>query len=652
MEGFRRLIKGWLGKIMLGAVVFVFVIYGAESLMVLATKPKPVAEINGEEISKQELDARVEQYRQQQTAQLGERAKQLDLSSEALAPEVLNGLVERIVLTQRADALSLSVSDLAIKRWIAQLPQFQQDGQFSEEIFRRMLSRNGYSPQSFIVEVKKDYVLRQLQQGIAESFFMTDSEISQLVALQEQARSFEYALLKPERFLSAVEVEEGDLRTYYDANTDQFRTQEKAKFDYLLVNAEQLAADVEVTEADIEKAYEAAVKRAESNEQRRASHILISPEIADAQAPADDDNADASSENAPKTAAQIADDLAFEKIKEIQKSIEAGEDFAALAEANSMDPGSATQGGDLGFATRGTMVPAFDEALFELEAGEVSEIVKTDFGYHIIKLAEIKAAEKPVLADIREQLVADIKSEKARTLFEEQVDTLNGLAFESGDLVPLAERFNLTIERSDWVVRASPTDVFADPNVLKAVFADEVIQDGFNTDAIILAGDDRAIVARLQEHSPSELQPLDVVKDQVTELVSLEKAKKMAAKQGRAAIASLRSGGDKEAVATEYGLEWSEHADIKRMAAALPPPVTQHVFQMARPTESGKSFDGVDFDQGFAVIELQSVADNETELTDSEQYNMRLFISRQLGQMEVQNYLDFHENASDVERNL
>lgn len=632
MEGFRRLIKGWLGKIMLGAVVFVFVIYGAESLMVLATKPKPVAEVNGEEISRQALDARVEQYRQQ----LASQGSQQDLSSEALASEVLNGLVQRIILTQRTDALSMSVSDLAIKRWITQLPELQQDGQFSEDIFRMMLSRNGYSPQSFMMEVKKDYVLRQFQQGIADSYFMTDAEIKQLVALQEQSRSFQYALITPEQFLEDVVVEQADLQSYYQANTDRFRTQEKAQFEYILLDADLLAVDIEVTEADISQAYEAEVANAEANEQRRAAHILISPDSADAQGSGD---------------AQ-ANEAAFEKIKVIQASITAGEDFATLAKANSMDPGSATQGGDLGFSTRGTMVSAFDDALFELEPGQVSEIVRTEFGYHIIKLMEIKVAEKPVLADIQEQLIADIKTEKANALFEEKVDELNTMAFESGDLVPLAEGFKLKIETSDWVERNNPTGLFADPGLSKAAFTNEVIQDGFNTDAIILADGNRAIVARLQTHAPAELQSLEQVKAQVTELVSSQKAHKTVVKRGRAAIASLRSGADAKEVAEEYGFAWTTQTDVKRMTTSLPPAVTEYVFQMARPTESRKSFDGVDFEQGFAVIELEKVLEHEEALSDAEKYNMRLFISRQLGQVEIQNYLDFHEDAADVERNL
>lgn len=642
MEGFRRLIKGWLGKVLLGGVVFVFVIYGAESLMVLATKPKPVAEVNGEEVSRQELDARVEQYRQRQAAQLGEQASQVDLSSDALSPEVLDGLVERMLLTQRADALSLDVSDAAIMRWITTLPQFQQDGQFSEDIFRVTLARNNYSPQAFIAEVKKDYVLRQLQQGIAESFFMTDNEIAQLVGLQEQSRSFRYAVLAPEQFLPEVVINEGDLQAFYEANTERFRTEERARFEYVLLNIQDLADEVEVVEKDITQAYEAAAKRAESNEQRRAAHILISPEIADVEKVEDE----------TKSAAELADDEAFKKIKEIQQSLESGEDFAELAKANSMDPGSAAQGGDLGFATRGTMVQAFDEALFELSEGEVSEIVKTEFGYHLIKLNEIKAAEKPVLEDIREELVAEIKAEKANAKFEEQLDAMNTLAFESGDLVPLSERFNLKLEQTEWVERSNPTDFFADPNVLKAAFSDEVIKDGFNTDAITLSDGNRAVVVRLKEHAPSILQPIDSVKDKVRELVSLEKARKLAAKEGRTAIASLKAGGDFAEITEKYKLEWSEHEGVKRMASAVAPAVTQHVFQMARPTDAAKSFDGLDFNDGFAVIELQNVSENETELTESEQFNMRLFLSRQLGQIEIQNYLDYHESISDVERNL
>jgi len=282
----------------------------------------------------------------------------------------------------------------------------------------------------------------------------------------------------------------------------------------------------------------------------------------------------------------------------------------------------------------------------------MSEVVKSEFGYHLINLVEIKTAETPVLADIREKLVEQVKREKSQTLFEEQVDTLNTLAFESGDLVPLAERFKLSIETSEWVERSNPQGLFADQKLIQAAFADEVIKDGFNTDAILLAGDDRAMVVRLNEHAPAVIQPLDTVKDQVRELVSLSEALKVATKQGRAAIASLKAGGDFAEVTAEHGLEWVEHKEVKRLAADAPRPLLQHVFQIPRPNDAAKSFDGVEFDQGFAIIELKSVTENETALSEAEQNNMRLFLSGQLGQLEIQNYLDFHEHASDVDINL
>jgi peptidyl-prolyl cis-trans isomerase D len=626
--------------------------------MVLATRPQPVAEVNGEEISRQQLDARIEQHRQRQTQQLGERASELDLSSETLAPEVLDAIIDRVVLTQRADELSLSVSDRIVMQLITEIPAFQQNGKFSEDTFRVMLSRNGYSLQSFMAEVANDYVLRQLQQGIAESFFMTPQEIKKLVALQEQARSFQYALVEAGDFMSEVETSPEDLQAYYQNNTEQFRTKEKAKFDYVRLLASDYEQDIEVTEADIQLAYQARVDRAMANEQRRASHILISPEISDETGVETDAEGGIEAETAsspdaePKTAAQLADDIAFEKIKSIHAALDAGEDFAALAKEHSMDPGSATQGGDLGFATRGTMVGAFDEALFALEVGELSEIVKTEFGYHIIKLQEIKTDEVPKLDDIREELIVELKRDKAQAQFEEEVDKLNTLAFESGDLVPLAEQHDLQIKTSDWIERNSPSGFFTNPAILKAAFSTEVIQDGFNADAIMLPGDTEAVVLRLSEHAPAVIQSLETVRDRVQQLVVEEKAKARAEKQGRAAIARLKAGAEFSEITEEYGLVWASHENVKRLASEVPREVTQHVFKMPRPTETAKSFGGVESTSGFAVLELKDVTENASGMSEDEQYDMGLFLSRQLGQLEIQNYLDFHENASDVDINL
>jgi len=646
MEGFRQLIKGWLGKFLLGVVVFVFVIYGAESLMVIASRPKPVAEINGDEITRESLDQRIEQYRRAQIAQLGDGAKDADLSAETLAPKTLEVMVDRILLTQRTDALSMAASEMAAKKWITSMPEFQeQDGKFSEEIFKVTLARAGYSPQQLINEVRSDHKLRQLQRGIVDSYFMTDLEVQKLMALQDQSRDINYAVIPPDLFLDQVVIEPSDLEEHYKAYQADFEVEDQAKFEYLLISSSQFSEGLQATEEELQEAYQARVAVILDGEERRASHILITP----------DSPQEPSAEPAEKPE-ETEKDLALEKIESLKKQIAEGADFAELAKEHSMDPGSKNQGGDLGFTTKGVMVDAFDKVLFSLKEGEVSEIVKTDFGYHIIKLHEIKIAEKPLFDEIKASLEEDVIERKAQEVFAEKLDEINQLAYESGDLSPIVETYQLESKETDWVFRSGGEGLFSDANILKAAFSNEVLKDGFNSDAISL-GDGRAVVLRLSEYKDTYVKPLQEVRDEIEEVVKLEKAQKLAVKKGREIIASLRAGKPVDEVTKEHGLNWREEKAAKRFSMVTPRSIVQKAFTMPHPQASSEDeksnpFDGAELDQGFAVIELRAVNDSEEPLSEDETKNMRQFLTQQLGQLEVDKYLKHHKTASDIEINL
>ncbi|MEJ2668699.1 MAG: SurA N-terminal domain-containing protein [Gammaproteobacteria bacterium] len=665
MESFRRLIKGWLGKVLLGFVVFVFAIFGAESLMSIATRPKPVAEVNGVDISRQQLDAGVEQERRNRRARLGEQADESTLSNEVLAPQVLDVLVGRLILKQRIQALSLGANDLTVKQMIKSLPQFQQNGKFSQEIFEKALQRSGYSLSEFLAEVRNDYMLQQLKWGMEESFFVTDEELNRLVALQDQARTYDYAVVKPESFFSAVTVSDEDIATYYAKNSEQYRTPERAKFDYVVLSEEVLTKAVTVTEDEIRAAYDAELVRRKAGEQRRASHILISTKAMETPDTQADDTQTTDTQTAD------ADTAAREKIESIKKQLEDGADFAKLAETYSDDPGSAKRGGDLGFAGRGMMVGAFDQALFELKVGQISDVVKTKFGYHLIQLNDIKKPEIPTFDQLRDQLHDTVKQEKLSQAFMHTVDELNQLAYESGDLTPVAEKYGLTIQTSDWVKHGvqseavgsenddadnpesgkSDSSVFTEEAVLKVAFSDEVLKDGFNSDAVLM-GETQAVVLHLKEYAPSVVQALSDVKPLIRTALAHEYAHKKAVKQGQEITASLRSGEARESITEKFALQWEEQVETKRLSSSVPRLVSQKVFQMSRPQDDAVRYDGAELDSGFAIIVLKSVQEGKVDLDENERFNMRLFLAQRLGQNDFGRYLEYYKSQSDIELNL
>ncbi len=627
MESFRRWIKGWLGKSLLGVVILLFAVAGAESLMVLATKPKPAAEVNGEEITYEELERNVESERQSLISRLGGQIDETLISAEQLRPRVLDGLIERKLLVQLAREQNMSVSDSAFKQWVVSMPQFQQDGQFSEVLFSSIVSQLGISPFEFAARARSDLVITQLHTALQESYFLSEYELRQLVELQEQLRSFRYAKLKAQDFIDQVSLSEDAIANYYKMHTYDYRTQEKAKVQYLHLKSEQYTKGLNITESEIEAAYVEETDQLKKDEQRQAAHILITM--------------DALSESEAK-----------EKAIAIRERIVAGESFADLAKEFSQDPGSAEQGGDLGFAGRGAYVKEFEEILFQLSEAQVSEPVKTEFGFHVIKLLKVRQPQIPTLEQERERLQRQLVQQKAIDVYHDKLEELKTSVYESGDLQEPAGVFGLQIQTSEWLSReahqGSHQQPFTHPQVLQAVYSQEVLEEGFNSEVVELP-DNNAVVVRLLEHSPAKLKPLNEVRGVVVQALQQEEASKLAYQTGLELIAKLKGG---ESIESE-NLKWVKKDKLKRVSMDAPKPVMKTVFSLPRSKEKGKaSVEGVRLEKDFAIVQLLSVIEGEFGLEGQEKDNMKSFLARQLSQLEFQDYLALQKEQADIEINL
>ncbi|MGE4159917.1 MAG: SurA N-terminal domain-containing protein [Planctomycetota bacterium] len=348
MEGFRNLVKGWLGKVLLVVLIVPFAIVGVESYFAGGSRVV-VAEVNGEKIYQTELDPVVERQRQQMMAQMAEQGgNPADIDVPKLRKQVLDGMVSRVLLTQASQKSGYLISDEMVIKLIREVPAFQEDGKFSQARYEMMLRQIGEDPASYPAKAKQELAYSMMIAGLGQSAFVTRAELERLAALEAQKRDIHYAIVPAARFLADVKVSDEDIKKFYEANGKRFTTEETVAIEYLSLKRDDFLAKVTVSDADLQARYEEKVKDAASNEQRQAQHILIS---------VDDKTKDAD---------------ALKKIKDVEKRARAGEDFGKLAKEFSQDPGSVANGGDLGFAGRGMFDPAFEKALFSLKKGEIS----------------------------------------------------------------------------------------------------------------------------------------------------------------------------------------------------------------------------------------------------------------------------------------
>ncbi|WP_230370982.1 peptidyl-prolyl cis-trans isomerase [Paludibacterium denitrificans] len=490
----------------------------------------------------------------------------------ATRQSVLENLIRQELLLADAHRNGASVSPEQLRRAIAAIPLFQENGKFSPERYKEFLKARYLSPEAFEAQMGKDILLQGQVNALAGSQFTSRSMVARLAGVMGEGREFRAELFKPADFVAEAKVDEPALKAFYDANSKRFRTPEAVKLDYVVLSQEALAQSLQVTDAELQKFYDEH-QREFAGEQRRASHILLS---------------------VPKGAPAAVKAKIKAEAEALLKQLRATPaKFAELAKAKSQDPGSAANGGSLGFFGRGMMVKPFEDVAFRMRPGQISEVVETEFGYHIIKLDEIKTAS---LAEVKAAVADKLKRQKAAAMFRTQSDKLAELAYQQGDsLQALQQGLKLDIHHSDWVSKAKATDaVLSNPKVLAAAFSDDVLKKKHNSEPVDV-GNNTLVVLRVAAHQPERLQKLDEVRNVIrTELLAREGAK-LAEKKGQALLAALKAG---SAPAEQ---KWGETKVVsRRQLQGLPPADVRAVFAVS--SAKLPAFVGVKRDTGEYVV--------------------------------------------------
>lgn len=578
MDRLREGVNSIAVKIILGLIILSFVFAGVGNFLVTGGN-NIAAKVGNTEISRDDFEQAYQNERNRMQAQLGDYFSNLLADPTYVASfrqSVLDRMVNDLLLEQHAITLGMRVSDQQVRQMILEMPQFQTQGTFDQEIYQAALRRAGYTPDMFAEYLRKDLVRNQLMSALQGSEFSLSGEVDLQDQLISQTRDIRTITLSVDSFAEKVTLTDDEIEQYYKANTERFTRPEQVKVSYVELSADGLKAQTTVDDVTAQQYYQEHLDKYSTVEQRSVSHILVEG-------------------NDEQTAQAILDEL------------NSGADFAALAKEKSQDVGSAQEGGSLGWIEPETMDPAFEAAAFALtEKGQVSGLVKSDFGYHIIRLDDIKAPVVKPYAEVEQTIKQELVDQQALDSFYTKQSELEKMAFEYSDtLDEAAKAISATVKHTDFISTEQATDLLANPAVMQALKSPEVKEDGLNSELIEVAPE-HVVVVRVEEFRPETVLPMDEVKSQVVEQLSRIKGEQQALELANQLVAALKNSDTKLLV--EKGVVFGESQLIDRSS-----PLANTVYAMVKPQEGKPVYaQAKDFDGNLVVIELTKVESKTT----------------------------------------
>ena len=618
-------------KIIVAVLVFALAFFGFGAFNIFAPGDPTVASVNGEDITQGALLAEADRQRRRLMAELGDDPAPDSIDPLALQTQALEGLITRSLIDQMVEDLDLAASSAEVDAAVLADPGFQIDGKFNQEFYRRALSAMGYTPAGYLADLASRISANQLRLALVDTALAADWESALFVRLLDQRRDLAWLPFTVARFSEDVTVDAADIELHYAEHEAEMMTDEQVDVAYVELSWEQLLDDpsIDIGEADLQREYEADKAAAADREQRRSSHILL------------------------RTGEERSDEEAMRLLEGFRERLLAGEPFAELAENHSEDPGSAAVGGDLGLVGRGIFDPAFEEALWQLQEGEISPPVKSAFGYHLIRLEGVEVEEFPDFAEKRQEIEQRLREQAARDLFADRVRELDNLAFEQNEsLAGIEEALGLERQVVEGVTRSSG-GVFASDELREAVFAPDVLEDGNNT-AAIEQGDDRAVVARVLSHQPRQLRPLADVRPEIEALLVRQSARQALAEAHESALARVEAGESTAAVADDYGLSWQTVESARRADERVPAAVLEAAFAMPRPPEDGKSVGFASLDEEWeAVVTVTRVVEGDAAaLADAELDGLRQLLLARGQRLDFEALYQSYLADADISRRI
>jgi peptidyl-prolyl cis-trans isomerase D len=583
LDAIRKHTQGWLAKAILALITIPFALFGIDSYLNQAGGNVAVATVAGEKISVQEFSNAIENVRNRLQSE-GQKVDAALLDSPELKQSVLDGLITRRVVNKEVQRIHFKISDEQLNQHILGMPEFQENGKFSEDLYQKTLQQNKLTAAKFESSIRNDMLTQQARDGVAKLAFAPQTIAERALQFAFQQREVTITEVKAADYIAQIKVTPEQIKQYYDQHKDKFKVPEQVKLEFALLSAASLMGQVSVSDQEVKEFYDANVAKFQGDEQRQASHILIGFSGQDKEA---------AKEKAQDVLAQV---------KKTPKR------FEELAIQYSQDTGSATKGGDLGSFGRGAMVKPFEDAVFSMKVNQISDLVESEFGYHIIKLTGI-TGESSSFDQQRPQIKAELIFQKAQAKYAELSEEFSNLVYEqSGSLDPVAKKYNLQLQTTPWMSRADGAKFFKNDKLMDMAFSDEVLKEKRNSEAVEVSPNN-LVAVRVVEYKPEAPRSFDEVKAGIEGALKLEQAIKMATENGEATLAKLKANN------AEKSLEWIPSVVVDRKnAQGLTNGVMNQVFKIN--TDKLPAYAGfLDENKAYVIVKVINVSN---QLADDE----------------------------------
>ncbi|WP_078083764.1 SurA N-terminal domain-containing protein [Microbulbifer mangrovi] len=623
LQSMRDNLKGTAAIIVAAFFGFIMVIGGIDFFTgASGGSADRVAEVNGEKISNLDLQRAIQNRRSMIESQYGENVPADLLTDEQLRGPVLQQLVNSSVMRQAAQKRGMVMSSTVVDKEIVQMPGFQVNGQFDQQMFRDGLRRMGYSPAGFRQLLEQEMVMQQYVSSVSDSAFATRAEAEEVVSVSMEERDFDYLTLSATPLLEGIQVDDSEVQSFYEENQQDFQRPEQVAIEYIELTPEQFAANIDVSDEDVRAQYDQEVKNFQANIRRHAAHILVEGE----------------------------DEAAQAKVAEVQAKLDEGAEFEALAKEYSDDIITSEEGGDVGFTSGDVFPEPFEDALTKLEVGQVSGPVKTDAGVHFIKLLEVADAEPPTFEERKSAIAARLRNAEAEREFVGAISRLGDLAYNAETLAGPAEELGVSVQKSPLFSRQGGAGITADAKVLAAAFAPEVMEDGNSSDVLNLS-ENHAVVLKVTEHKPAGVKALDEVQEEIVQRLKRDKAAEQLASKASAIEQQVASGESLADVAKAQELTLETSDKTRRGGFGARGQVVEHAFSMDAPRPGAKNLEEFRLASGDVVlVQLRAVRPGDISRQSKEQ---REALMQQLASMQGASELaavqQFLTSQADIE---
>ena len=585
LDKFRSYAQTKAAQVILALVLIPFALFGIDSYLNQAGNNLSIAKVDGYKIALPEYNRAIENVRNRMMSE-GKKVDPAMFDSFEFKESVVDGLITKQLINNDIKKSQFKITDQQLSQYIIGMPDFQKDGKFSQELYDKVLQNNQLNPKKFEESIRNDLLIQQVRDGLQKLTFIPPNNLTETLKATSQQREVTVAEFKTKEYMTKANISEKDMQAFYDQNKSKFLAPEQVKAEFVVFSLTSILPSITVSEDEVKAFYKTNADKYQNQQQREASHILI-----------------AASKNAAPAEKAKAKAKAEDVLGQIKKN---PKQFEELATKYSQDPESAKKGGDLGAFGRGMMVKPFDDAVFSMKVNEISGIVESDFGYHIIKLTKV-IGEGGGFDAIKPQIKAELIYQKAQDKYAALAEDFSNKVYEqSSSLDVVSKKFNLPIQKTDWISRNESDKFFKNEALMNALYSKESIKDRRNTEAIEVTPNN-LISARVVDYQAQSTKPFAEVKKSIEDYLKFEAAKKLVATEGEAALKSVADASRK--------IDWQATVLVDRKnTKGLSQAVTNHAYKM--PTDKLPSYSGfVDGNNGYVIVKVSKVAfpndDNE-----------------------------------------